>query len=333
MPIQIIRPCNTTKKTIFVLGAARGGTSLLALLLKNIGVYMGDSETPYHEDAVFQSGNEINIKKIITERNTKYDIWGVKYPAIIFSIEKYRHLITNPVYLIIYRDIYQIASSASKRHGVPFDLAISEASMTYEHIANRFVNLFPEPLLVASYEKMLKNPLDALRGIVDFLGIPPFNAIQEKNIINATFRKNGYALSKATLIANNLVDDASFDYSLLFPADEANEGIFNRQFEVLRVKIDYFLLLIKDIKDACEIVFNLTQNQDILIISNAMALKAEKWIENEFTITSTDWRELRLKTVELDIKLKSVINYRCLLQLFMEEKITFSQLQVGLSAP
>jgi hypothetical protein len=205
--------------------------------------------------------------------------------------------------------------------------------MTYEHITNRFLNLFPDPLLVASYEKMLKNPLDALRCIVDFLGIPPFNAIQEKNIINATFRKKGYALSKATLIANNLVDNASFDYSLLFPADEADEGIFNRQFEVLQAKINYFLLLLKDIRDACEIVFNLTQNQNILITSNVMVLKEEKWIENEFVIEFSDWRELRLKTVELDIKLKSVINYRGLLQLFMEEKITFSQLQVGLSAP
>lgn len=294
---------------------------------------MGDSDTPYHEDAVFQSGNEINIKKIITEMNAEYDIWGVKYPAIIFSIEKYRHLIKNPVYLIVYRDIYQVASSSSKRHGVPFDLAISEASMTYEHITNRFVNLFPDPLLVASYEKMLKNPLDALRGIVDFLGIPPFNAIEEENIINATFRKNGYALSQATLTANNLVDDASFDYSLLFPELEADEGIFNRQFEVLQAKKNYFLLLIKDIKEACKIIFNLTQNQNFLNTSNVMVSKVEEWFENEFVLEFSDWRELRLKTVALDIKLKYVINYRGLLQLFMEEKITFSQLQVRLSAP
>jgi hypothetical protein len=108
------------RKTFVVLGAPRGGTSLIAGALHHAGVYMGDFRTSQYEDPDFElSPDEAHravaqLGEIIRRRNEEHEFWGWKRPNSIYYIRSVVHLLRQPVFLFVYRGIAEIARSSAK---------------------------------------------------------------------------------------------------------------------------------------------------------------------------------------------------------------------------
>lgn len=130
--------------TYFVLGAGRCGTSLVAKVLHELGVFMGERFAPkdprnpigYWEDLDFLElnysllTNKIDFHKwssliqdLIDKRNSSYDKWGLKDPRLSYLASFYLTLSEN--YKIIYckKDLKVVAESMSKCYEWELDQA------------------------------------------------------------------------------------------------------------------------------------------------------------------------------------------------------------------
>ena len=69
-------------KTVIVLGTPRGGTSMVAGTLANLGVYMGEQLSAMYQDQVLsqciKEKDKQKAKQVIQARNAQYPLWGTK---------------------------------------------------------------------------------------------------------------------------------------------------------------------------------------------------------------------------------------------------------------
>jgi len=109
-----------TLRTFVVLGCPRGGTSLLAGALKVAGVHMGEFRTNQYEDPDFniplhEADRALErLEPVIVRRNRDHLYWGWKLPNNIYYIDSVRHLLVEPCYLFVYRDLFAIARSSAR---------------------------------------------------------------------------------------------------------------------------------------------------------------------------------------------------------------------------
>jgi hypothetical protein len=187
------------KNTIVVLGAPRGGTSMVSGICRQLGVPMGDDIDPANnEDRDFQihggdrsvlkgDGSDQkraeiinNLKNLVATRNKMHDVWGWKDPLASYYVEDLLDcLVNNPRYICVFRDPVAVVAGELRTK------IISE--MTGEEIQKRkpifidnvleqqqaivnLVRLTRAPTLFLSYEKTLAYPMDTITTIAEFIG-------------------------------------------------------------------------------------------------------------------------------------------------------------------
>ena len=72
------------RRTLVVLGVERGGTSMVAGVLRALGVPMGDRAGLNHEDPAFLKDDPDKLRRAIRTRNKQHDMWGFKVPKALF---------------------------------------------------------------------------------------------------------------------------------------------------------------------------------------------------------------------------------------------------------
>lgn len=164
-------------KTVIVLGVPRGGTSMVAGILSNLGIFMGETENlaPFYENVElgrsFRTGDKNKVKAVIGKNNQLYSLWGIKiFPKKIHYWFKYRALFSDVVYVVVFRDILAIA----KRNVI---------SMNEHYLKEMFkaafinfglltlISLTKKPALLLSYEKALLFPEGVVADLSKFLNI------------------------------------------------------------------------------------------------------------------------------------------------------------------
>jgi hypothetical protein len=158
-------------KTLIVLGAPRGGTSAIAGALNELGIFMGGNAIPpVFEDLELASrmerGAPGDARVQIEKYNAEHHIWGYKRPGLAFSIKENHSLFRNPVYLVIFRDVFATANRNLISSHLKNDLRskMARVQLSYTHILEFLSEQSPYSLL-CSYEKLLQAP-DAY---IDFL--------------------------------------------------------------------------------------------------------------------------------------------------------------------
>jgi hypothetical protein len=158
-------------RTLIVLGAPRGGTSAIASILQELGVFLGDNATaPVYEDLELASrlereGEESASAKI-EDYNQRHKVWGYKRPGLAFTIDQHHKLFRNPIYLAVFRDLFATANRnlISSHIKNPLVEKMQRIQGSYAHILS-FLDQQQPCMLACSYEKLLLNPA----GYVDFL--------------------------------------------------------------------------------------------------------------------------------------------------------------------
>lgn len=158
--------------TFVVLGAPRGGTSMVAGALHRLGLFMGHplAQATYEDAALISAISNRNleiVRKTITERNNKYPIWGWKQPSNFdYFTENVVSLLRSPVFLVIYRDLLATANRNRIAVGADVIASMEATAKLYEKIT-RFASTTTSPVMLLSYEKALNNGSAFVAALAD----------------------------------------------------------------------------------------------------------------------------------------------------------------------
>lgn len=163
------------KRTVVVLGTARGGTSIVAGSLYHLGLPMFGACSPVYEDVKLSSAFEDNdnerYRTIIKEYNVN-DVWAWKRPSSINYLDIIEAEVRNPFYVVIMRDVL----SVGLRNGLSMghDLIPSiKAAQEQQRILVDFVANTRSPVLMLSVEKIKQYPNNFIATLTDFINVTP----------------------------------------------------------------------------------------------------------------------------------------------------------------
>jgi hypothetical protein len=167
---------NSDNKTVVVLGVARSGTSMAALVLQKMGVFIGSQiDNAVFEDrevfSLLESENSLSeFKTLAKERDSKYSIWGWKRPKSITYINSFEPHITNPHYVLMFRDLLAVSLRNEIAMEKDFRNFLQIAISDYQKVIE-FINTTDKPCLLVSYEKAITKPEQFLDVLSSFLHI------------------------------------------------------------------------------------------------------------------------------------------------------------------
>ena len=165
-------------RTAVVFGPGRGGTSLIAGCLRALGVCMGIAPHAYKHEwspIVRQAASKIDLPRTyqnIQRMNASYPCWGWKFPSDVFHIEEITALLRNPGFIIVSRDLTEIALSSLARQDVPFEISLNEAAIVSQLIARR-IRFWPWPILLVPFAEALRESDTLVEILCAFLQISP----------------------------------------------------------------------------------------------------------------------------------------------------------------
>lgn len=163
-------------RTFIISGIGRGGTTMVAALLREAGVYIGERVSDLvHEDYEFldalRSRDPAHLDALIAQRNGRGGDWAFKAPTLIGYLQP-QDLVRfrNPHLLFVFRDPVAIAvRHGAAEHTDPMaalrDIANASAGMA------EFVDNADCPALLMSYEKAILFPDALVDAVTRFCGL------------------------------------------------------------------------------------------------------------------------------------------------------------------
>jgi hypothetical protein len=173
----LVPPRHTNEgKTIVVLGAPRGGTSLISGILRLMGVFMGDPRDRLghqHEDPKFRADVPLADKILtIKDRNKQHPLWGWKFPSTIHFLTDVFTELRNPHIVVVYRNPFDVGLSSATRGGVEFTQKQLNVPINhYKKMHDVIDRVGPCPRIAYSHEAILKDADGFLSSLSEFCGI------------------------------------------------------------------------------------------------------------------------------------------------------------------
>lgn len=178
------------QKTFIVYGVPRGGTTMVARVVEQLGVPMGKNLPLNYEDQDFnfdKMSDQLKadpalmhqaLRRAIRKRNQEYQVWGWKYPRAHRYLPAILENIRRPHLICVMRD--PVASSfrplRRKSNGSSSGREASALRLMKQHLNWQEQNLdlihqFGCPALMCSYEKSILQPDDFVRELSGFMGL------------------------------------------------------------------------------------------------------------------------------------------------------------------
>lgn len=171
------------KKTLILFGMPRGGTTMIANVVRSMGVYLGEGLPVNLEDCDFnwdvlgrtnpdwtREQKIASIRQSVESRNQKFDIWGWKYPRVDLYLKDIHSQVVNPMFVCVFRDVVASTWRSVVRRGQP---AADVIGYALELQANQLTLLDETgaPSLLVSYEKAIDDPLQLAASLNQFMGL------------------------------------------------------------------------------------------------------------------------------------------------------------------
>lgn len=193
------------RKTVLVLGAPRGGTSMVAGTLSKLGAFMGDPQgiEPFYENAELGACSKARDLKaartVIARFNREHPLWGIKVLPKSWRFWLRKGLFHEPVYLVVLRDPLAVAkrrlvskdkaliAAMERGRGTATADMMSDGSVLRELFRALLLNFRllaflwfnKRPALLVSYEKAVTRPMDFVKGVSEFIGVTDAARMQE----------------------------------------------------------------------------------------------------------------------------------------------------------
>ena len=171
-------PANDAAKgrTFIISGVGRGGTTLVAEVLREAGLNLGEHLSEVvSEDLdmlrILRSKDVRRLEELIVQRNETSADWGFKLPNIHTFL---RHTdlarFRNPHLIMIFRDPQAIAARGVLAEYFDPLTALRDAAVALQAVTE-FVHLTTCPSLLLSYEKALMFPGEFIQALTGFCAL------------------------------------------------------------------------------------------------------------------------------------------------------------------
>lgn len=200
-------------KQVVILTVGRSGSSMLANVLVELGIYMGTSFKPadennelgYWEDPAFgwvnrrlisewyapipefwdiDSRLSKTMRRLVQVRNQQHQIWGWKDPRTLHTIGHWKPLLDNPRFICLWRDDEAVIASYVKYWGEREDVVRSIVLRGRNRLSQFEAD---HECLSLQYEKLLADR--NVKEIADFVGVPYQE--QVRDIIRPELNRQG----------------------------------------------------------------------------------------------------------------------------------------------
>jgi hypothetical protein len=174
----VLRPAPLrAETTIVVTGVGRSGTTMIARILSELGVFMGASlahRTNEDNDVkqCVKDGDEAGFERLCRLRDEQHKTWGFKNPAFRDRIPDWEKHLRNPRVIFLFRDVLAIALRNHIVLNIDVQEALALATRSYVKALKRLEESGC-PALLLSYEKCLAAPDLAVARIAEFCGVSP----------------------------------------------------------------------------------------------------------------------------------------------------------------
>lgn len=179
------------QRTYVAFGTRRGGTSLVAGIMRALGLHLGDvGARSNNEDPAFQNRGTKQMRQAIEHADAEHDVWGWKFPAAAAYLPDLVGNLRNPHYVVVFRDPVAAALSANR-----LDREISKRPLAvalHESGTNANANLgfalsSGRPCLLVSNERSKDDPSSLIDEVADFLAVPhPDDALRARILAYVT---------------------------------------------------------------------------------------------------------------------------------------------------
>jgi hypothetical protein len=172
-------------RTFIVTGLYRSGTSLVASILQQAGLFMGSeiNDVVYQDEELFGILERRDIEAlrlIVGVRNAGRAEWGFKYPMLWRALNANRlRLFDAPRLIVTFRDPVSVAvrTSLSEYHE---PLRALRDAVTDLAALMAFLEAVDCPYLLLSYEKALMFPGDFIDALLRFCDIPSSAGLRDR---------------------------------------------------------------------------------------------------------------------------------------------------------
>jgi hypothetical protein len=178
-------PSGEPGRTFIVTGLHRSGTSLVASILYQAGLFIGSefNSASYEDEEITQvlAAKRLDVlQTIIGQRNATHPRWGFKCPMLCDSLgPRHLNLFDRPRLIIAFRDPVAIATRTSlSEYRQP--MRTSRGTMTQQAKLIDFLGKVECSSLLLSYEKALAFPQDMIDAILGFCDIAPNVALRDR---------------------------------------------------------------------------------------------------------------------------------------------------------
>jgi hypothetical protein len=164
------------EKTLIITGLARSGTSMVAALLMEAGVWLGDhAYEPVNEDAeitqMLRARDFTRLDALIARQNAARPIWGFKMPDLhLFLQHDELQRFRNPHLIMVHRDPVAVGARNVLSEQSDGMQAYIDATAAMHSMA-QFARASRLPCLLLSYEKALLFPQVFVDNILSFCGL------------------------------------------------------------------------------------------------------------------------------------------------------------------
>lgn len=197
--IILARPGNGIPgpRTFIVTGTQRSGTSMIAAILRQLGVFMGarlNENVVEDEDIAEVLAREDldGLRAIIRGRDETQGTWGFKLPMLDRDLGANAFaMFRDPHVILIFRDPAAVAvRGALSDYNEPMarlrDAVAEQAALV------AFADRLRCPLLVLSYEKALAFPDVCVDAVLTFCGLPRHDLVRARLVPLIAPNKPGY---------------------------------------------------------------------------------------------------------------------------------------------
>jgi len=179
------RPSAAGGKTFIVTGLQRSGTSLIAAILQQAGIFMGQriNDAVFEDEdmlAALQAADPGALRRLIADRNANYGTWGFKVPEIHTRMRPGQlALFGNPHLIVPFRDVAAVSVRKSLSEYKDGMNALRETVDQLGAMVT-FLAGISVPSLLVSYEKAVMFGEDFVIELMRFAGLPGNAALHRR---------------------------------------------------------------------------------------------------------------------------------------------------------
>jgi hypothetical protein len=164
-------------RTFIVTGLHRSGTSLVAALLRQTGLFIGNdaNEVVYEDQEIARlltARDSEALRQLIAARNADHPRWGFKYPRLCYALDAADlRWFDRPHVIVTFRDPVSMAVRTSlSEYREP--MRTMRDVIADQNAMMAFISQLDCPNLLLSYEKILMFPQDFIDAMLAFCDIP-----------------------------------------------------------------------------------------------------------------------------------------------------------------